>query len=319
MCTAETGLFCLSVFSECRTSGATACANTDGSAANTAPCACGAMDCSAGTGLFCHADLDVCSSTGGRLAKVYAKVTTGNCADAGYDYIMEEDECMAGAAAVGVTVDMPDDIEVMPGNGPPGCWSEHGMRLMINTDTSGSWSEPCDDYVPCVCARLVAVCAETDGTAPNAAGDCACGSDAAPCTAATGRYCNSAGGGRCSVAITSPTPSPTTDAASCENPGAPYFCPGTSSCVAHCSHSCESFVFTPVVGAASTSCLAPTAALCESAGKRFCAGPLVCVEDCQECGQTNPDAGDNTCVVPTEAACRDQGQKWCAPTQSCVN
>ena len=113
-----------------------------------------------------------------------------------------------------------------------------------------------------------------------------------------------------------------TDAASCENTDTPYFCEDISSCVAHCSHSCHSFTFTPAADAASSACVAPTAALCLSVGKLFFEGaPPQCVENCEHWGMYNPDpdSGDNTCVGLTEAECREQGQKFCAWSQSCVH
>ena len=171
------------IFMKCE--GVLDCTVTDGSIANTEPCACGNEECTTSRGLICYS-----TNGGGSCRKNdvgtfgYPRPISGKCNDVdGRKSILNKATCDAAATSLGLSDVTALEISSKYGNSyPPGCFW-YNSQLWYNTLTTSTSS--CSSASTCLCLSAP-ICLETDGTTANIA-PCLCGNTG--CTIASGLHC----------------------------------------------------------------------------------------------------------------------------------
>jgi len=168
---------CISITGAQITGTKPACAITDGSVANSEPCACGNTECTAGE-LHCFISYNTCSSS---QELTFSQVNSGNC---GTFAVRDKASCEAVATSMGLSDVAADDFGPVSGN-PPGCYRRYNSKFLIfnpNLDSTATCNLAGLAY-SCICINAP-TCPNTDGSTTNAS-PCLCGNTI--CT--SGNYC----------------------------------------------------------------------------------------------------------------------------------
>ena len=164
----------------------TACANTDGTQANSIPCMCGTSFCTTNTGLVC--DLSTANRGGtGQCSTTtsdpwYVKSTT-TCDNVGGVKPRTTTDCRNAALAYGL-------IDTIPSTGfdsnrTSGCYFDQNKKLHFNTNIRSLVM--CGEYgTTCLC-YTAAACDQPYGVSVSTGAMCGCGTSL--CSPTTGRFC----------------------------------------------------------------------------------------------------------------------------------